>query len=268
MTHSAFRFTDAICRKPSASVVDGLRAGTGRDPDPALFLTQHGHYLTALQNAGVQLTVLDALDDFPDAVFVEDAALCFTPVAVVCRPGAPTRFGEAAAMTPHLHRFFPRVAELAAGRLEGGDVLVTGREVLVGLSDRSDREGVDALAAALAPHGLPVRAVQTPADTLHFKSDCAVLGEDVVFSTASLASSGCFDGYEVVEVPAGEEAAANLIRVNDTVIMRTGFPESQRLLTERGTVDGFEVVAIDTGEAALIDGGLSCLSLRFARDLR
>ena len=100
----------------------------------------------------------------------------------------------------------------------------------------------------------------TPPGVLHFKTDCAVIGADVIFSTARLAASDCFDGYDVLVCPSGEEAAANMIRVNDHVLMRTGFPKTEAQLRD----SGYDVITVRADEAARIDGGLSCMSLRCA----
>jgi dimethylargininase len=257
---SPIRFRVALVRPPSPSVVDGLRAVDGPAPDFGAFVVEHEGYCAALAAAGLLVEVLDPLDDFPDAVFVEDAALCIGTHATVLRPGAPSRVGEADAIVADLDARFASVARVTEGHVDGGDILVTGTEILVGLSARTDRAGVDGLAAATAPTGLPVRVVETPPGVLHFKTDCAIVDDTTIFSTARLAASGCFDGYDVIECPAGEEAAANLIRVNDHVLMRTGFPATEALL--RGA--GYEVVTVPADEAARIDGGLSCMSLRCA----
>lgn len=257
---SPIRFTMALVRPPSPSVVDGLRAGDGPDPDFAAFAAEHDLYLSALEAAGMRVEIMDSLDEFPDAVFVEDAALCIGPHATVLRPGAPSRAGEADAIVADLEARFASVARVTEGHVDGGDILVSGTEIMVGLSERTDRAGVAALAEAVAPTGLPVRIVETPPGVLHFKTDCAIVDDTTILSTARLAASGCFDGYDVLICPDGEEAAANLIRVNDVILMRTGFPLTQALLTDAG----YQVVTVQSDEAARIDGGLSCMSLRCA----
>ncbi|MEM9466312.1 MAG: dimethylarginine dimethylaminohydrolase [Actinomycetota bacterium] len=257
---SPIRFTVALVRPPTPSVVAGLRAGDGPDPDFGAFVAEHDGYVRALADAGLRVETMAALDDFPDAVFVEDAALCIGSHAIVLRPGAPTRAGEADAIVDDLTDRFATVARVERGYVDGGDILVTGREILVGLSARTDETGTAALADAAAPTGLPVRVVTTPPGVLHFKTDCAIVDDTTIFATGRLAASGCFDGYDVIECPAGEEAAANLIRVNDHVIMRTGFPATETLLRDRG----YEVATVQADEAARIDGGLSCMSLRCA----
>jgi dimethylargininase len=255
------RFDRALTRLPAASVVRGLRAGDGGDPDQALFERQHESYRAALVAAGVAVEVLPPLEAFPDSVFLEDAALCLPGLAVALRPGAPSRRGEAAALRPRLEALFETVLDLPdTANLDGGDILTTDREILVGLSARSDAAGAEALAAALAPHGYRVRRVATPAGVLHLKSDCATLGGNAVLATPRLAAAGCFAGYEVIETAPGEEAAANAIRVNDRVFVAAGFPGTAGRLAEAG----YDLVPLDLSEAAKLDGGLSCLSLRFA----
>lgn len=257
---SPIRFTHALVRPPSASVVDGLRAIDGPDPDFDRFVAEHGEYCVALERAGMAVEVMVELPAFPDAVFVEDAALCIGDHAVILRPGAPTRAGEAAAITQDLESRFATVAAIAEGHVDGGDILVTATEIVVGLSARTDGVGVESLAAATRPSGFPVRPVDTPSDVLHLKTDCAIIDDRTIFSTRRLAASGCFSEYEVILCPEGEEPAANLIRVNDVVIMRAGFPRTAALLE----ASGYRIELLQADEAALIDGGLSCMSLRCA----
>ena len=230
------------------------------NPDMELLLSHHDAYVRALQQAGCEVTVLEPLEEFPDSLFVEDTALCLREGAVVLRPGAPTRFGEAAAMAPHLRDVFTEVRQLAGpGSLEGGDILTTESEILIGSSERSTSEGITELRDMVAEWGYTVREVSTPSGVLHFKSDCSLLDGSTILSTSRLSASGCFEGYTVIEVEPGEEAAANSIRVNDVVFMPQGFP----MTAERVRQAGFVVIELENSECQKIDGGLSCLSLRF-----
>jgi dimethylargininase len=169
--------------------------------------------------------------------------------------------GEVAEMRPAIAKFYgDRIAEITApGTIEGGDILVTGREILVGLSARTNRLGVAQLSDIVREYGYTLRLVETPAGVLHFKTDCGLLAPETILSTRRLAVSGCFEGYEVLLVPDGEEAASNCIRFNNLVIMAAGFPRTAEMLA----VHGYEVVQIDNIECAKLDGGMSCLSLRF-----
>jgi len=260
--HRSWQFTHFISRQPGKSIATGLRAASGPDPDPAVFLAEHDAYVTALVSTGATATVLPPLEDFPDSVFVEDPALCAGDTAIILRPGAESRFGEANAMAPALETLFTsnggKVARLESGFVDGGDILLTDHEALIGLSERTDETGLAALTPLLEKQGYRVRTVHTPEGVLHFKSDCGLLDEKTIFSTRLLATSGCFDGYRVIEAPDGEAAAANLIRFNDHVFVRTGFPKTQAMLE----AEGYSVRTLDADQAARVDGGLSCMSLR------
>jgi dimethylargininase len=145
------------------------------------------------------------------------------------------------------------------GHIEGGDILVTGREILVGRSDRTDAAGVAELAEIVAEWGHSLREVFTPPGVLHFKTDCSLMDAETILATKRLDASGCFEGYRVLHVAEGEEAAANAIRFNNLVLMAAGFPRTAEMLDKAG----YEIVEIDNTDCALLDGGMSCLSLRF-----
>lgn len=253
------RFNQALVRSPPLSVLAGLRAVDVGSPSYEGVLAEHGAYVAALEAAGVAVDVLPALEAFPDSLFVEDAALVFTGAAVLLAPGAPSRRGETAALEPVLRERFERVLAVARGSVDGGDVLTTPRKVFIGRSVRTDAAGSAALAEALARLDFSAEPVTTPAGVLHFKSDCALLDEDTIFATPRLAASGVFDGFRILLTPAGEEAAANALHINDRVLASAGFPRSQALLTDAG----YDVIALDTREIAKIDAGLSCMSLRW-----
>lgn len=258
-TGPGWRFTRAVTRRPGIEAAAGLRSVDAGNPDPDRMLAHHGVYVATLRAAGVSVTELAPLKGFPDAQFVEDTALCLHEGVVMMRPGAPSRMGEVAEMEPVLAALFPAVRRIAGpGHVEAGDILWTGSEILVGLFARTDAQGVEELRVIVGQWGHRLRVVQTPPGVLHFKTDCSLLGPGRILSTTRLAASGCFAGYDVIEVPAGEDAAANLIRVNDVVMMATGFPHTAALLRSKG----LKVHEIPNDECALIDGGMSCLSLR------
>lgn len=254
-------FTHAITRRPSASITRGLRAVDTGTPDLALMQVHHDAYIATLRETGAIVVELPPLDAFPDSVFVEDTALCLPQGAVVMRPGAPSRLGEAAEMAPHLRALYKEVVEIAEADcfIEGGDILVTEREILVGRSARTNAAGIAELTRLVAPWGHKVREVHTPPGVLHFKTDCSLLDADTILSTPRLSASGCFAGYKVIGVPKGEEAAANTIRFNDLVLMPAGFPRTRDAIAAAG----FTVREIGNSECAKLDGGMSCLSLRF-----
>jgi dimethylargininase len=260
LSEPCYQFTRAITRLPAPSIVHGLRAEDTGDPDYRQMLRDHAHYVETLRLAGAEVTELAALEEFPDSVFVEDVALCLPEAAILMRPGAAPRAGEVARMAPVLRDFYQQLLSIEApGHIEGGDVLVTSREILVGRSARTDAAGIAQLGAIVGRFGYRLREVETPAGILHFKTDCSLLDAETILATRRLDASGCFDGYRVIHTAGGEEAGANSIRYNDLVLMPAGFPRTlERLLRA-----GFDVREINNSECARLDGGMSCLSLRF-----
>ncbi|MFC2968122.1 dimethylarginine dimethylaminohydrolase family protein [Acidimangrovimonas pyrenivorans] len=259
MSDRSFRFTHAITRAPAPSIVDGLRAVDTGTPDLAVMQAHHADYIATLRETGATVVELPALPAYPDSVFVEDTALCLPEGAVVMRPGAPSRLGEAAEMAPTLRALYGEVVAIESGHVEGGDILTTEREILVGRSARTDADGVAELARLTARWGYAVREVETPPGVLHFKTDCSLLDAETILTTERLAASGCFDGYKVIHTAEGEEACANTIRFNDLVLMPAGFPKT----AERLAAAGYDIRQIGNSECAKLDGGMSCLSLRF-----
>jgi dimethylargininase len=262
MSERSFRFTHAITRRPSSSAALGLRAVDTGAPDLALMRRHHAEYVAALRSTGATVIELEALEEFPDCVFVEDTALCLPEGAVVLRPGAPSRRGEAAAMAGHLRALYEEdvLTIEGPGTIDGGDVLVTEREILVGRSGRTDEAGIAALAAAVERWGYVVRTVITPQEVLHLKTDCSLLDCETILATPRLAGLGVFAGYQVILTAPGEEAAANSARFNDLVLMPAGFIRT----AARVAAAGFAVRMIGNSECAKLDGGMSCLSLRFS----
>ncbi len=254
-----FHFNRALVRSPSPSVVRGLRAEHRGDPTLAGVQDEQEAYISALESAGVSVERLPALDAFPDSIFVEDAALVFTEGAIVLRPGAPSRRDEGRAIAPDLGQHFERVLELEDGTAEGGDILTTPDEVLIGLSARTDTSGASALLGLLEKLGRRGRVVKTPPGVLHFKTDCSLLDEETILSTARLAATGVFEGYRVVLTPDGEEAAANSLRVNDRIFIGEGF----RKTADRLAGLGYNIVPLPNTQIGLLDAGFSCLSLRW-----
>lgn len=260
MSHT-HEFRHAITRKPGQSIVDGLRAEDTGTPDLGQMLADHAAYVAALRSTGAEVVELPPLAAYPDSVFVEDTMLCLPKLAIAMRPGAPTRQGEVAEMRPAIQGFYgDDIREVTApATIEGGDILVTGREILVGLSARTNREGVAQLTDIVGEYGYSLRLVEVPDGVLHFKTDCGLLDPETILSTRRLAISDCFKGYRVLHVADQEEAASNCIRFNNLVIMGAGFPRTAEMLDQAG----YEVVQINNSECAKLDGGMSCLSLRF-----
>ena len=257
----SYRFTHAITRVPPASAINGLRAVDTGAPNLDLMRTHHADYIAALKSTGATVIELPALEAYPDSLFVEDTALCLPQGAVVMRPGAPSRLGEAAEMAPHLKALYGDVRHVTGAQnfIEAGDILTTETEILVGRSARTNAGGVAELTELVADWGHRVREVFTPPGVLHFKTDCSLLDAETILATERLDASGCFAGYKVIHTAPGEEACANAIRFNDLVLMPAGFPHTR----DRLLAAGYALREIGNSECAKLDGGMSCLSLRF-----
>lgn len=253
---SAFAFSAAIVRTPAPSVVKGLRTGEAA-PTYQGVLAEFTAYAAALAQAGLAVETLAPLDGFPDAVFVEDPAFVLAEGAILLKPGTPTRMGETAKIAPALQRRFERVLELDEGFADGGDILVLPGEILIGLSGRTDKLGAKRFCELARDLGRKARIVETPAGVLHLKTACALIDDETVIATPALA--GMFEGFEVIETPAGEERAANLLRVNDTILVGAAYSRTIDLLAKRAP----NLVPLAVSEIRKIDAGLSCLSLRW-----
>lgn len=255
-----FDYTHAIVRQPAPTVVSGLRADDGPDPDYAALVIEHGAYVTALRELGLDVTVLPPAEMFPDSVFVEDPALVFGEGAIVLNLSAKTRAGEAALIAPELEsRFEPVLHMRGPGHADGGDILVLPDRVLIGLSSRTDRVGAEELIGLLAKLGKRAEIAETPAGVLHFKTGCSLIDEETVFALPQMATLQAFAGLRVIAVPADEQKAANKLRIRDAALIGDNFPKSREIIEARGV----RTIALPVEQIGRIDAGLSCMSLRW-----
>lgn len=250
--------THALLRRPAPTVADGLTTVDEGRPDVAHTLEQFEAYVAALRNAGVDVTVLDPLPAYPDAHFVEDVAVVTPEVIVRTRPGAPARRGEIEAIDTALRRFGSVVAIEAPGTLDGGDVLIVGDRVFVGLSERTNDAGARQLRAIVEPQGFSCVTVPVGAG-LHLKSSVNAVSDDTLVLTREFADEPAFAEFGRLVVPDVEAYAANVLRVNDRVLVPDGCPSVAGLLRRRG----LQLVELAMSEFRKMDGGLTCLSVRF-----
>ncbi len=255
-------FKHVIVKTPCAAMVNGItdhpELGT---PDYQKALEQHAAYIEALKKCGVDVTVLPPDENYPDSCFVEDPAIVTKYCAIITSPGAPTRRGETAAVEQAVAKFYPpeKIFHIKApGTLEGGDVMMCGDTFYVGLSARTNQAGVEQLAAILEPFGCKVVGVPLT-EVLHLKTGVVYLEHGVLLAAGEFLTKPAFEGYTKIEVPADEPYAANCIWVNDKVIVPAGYPKVLAAVQAAG----YETLVCDTSEFKKIDGGLSCLSLRF-----
>ncbi len=254
--------THALVQPPSTSFAQGLTTVDLGKPDVRVAQRQHDAYCNALLQCGLSLTRLPADPAFPDGTFVEDTAVVLHGCVVLTRPGATSRQGETATVRPHLpQRLGPLLEIVAPGTLDGGDVCVAGHKVFIGLSSRTNQEGARQLAQHAAAFGYAATTVDVAAvpGILHLKSGMVALDSNRLVVCAALESHPALRGFELEVVDPQESYAANCVLVNGVVLLASGFPR----LRARLEALAYRVVPLDMSEFQKMDGGLTCLSLRW-----
>jgi len=252
----------AIVRPPAPTFHRGLTTAALGAPDLALAVRQHAAYCRALEDSGLRVIRLAPDPAHPDSPFVEDTVVLSGECAILTRPGAPARRGEIAAIEPEIATHYAKVARIEApGTLDGGDVCDCDDHVLIGISARTNPAGAEQLARVFTDHGRAASLVDIRHSRrlLHLKSGVSYLGDGRVAVVAALGDHPELRRYEQVRVGEDEEYAANAVRVNDVVLVAAGYPRFARALGDLG----YGVVPLDVSEFRKMDGGLSCLSLRF-----
>lgn len=256
------KFNHVIVKRPCRALTEGITSGLypGK-PDYELALRQHDAYIAALKQCGVDVTVLPADEAYPDSCFVEDPAILTRSCAIITNPGAPTRKGEVPAILEAVKQFYPeeKIEFIHdPGTLEGGDVMMVGDHFFVGRSARTNEEGILQLTAILAKYSMTCSEVPLT-EVLHLKTGVNYLENGNMLVSGEFVDKPDFAAYHRVQIPEEEAYAANCIWVNDTVIVPEGYPAV--LAAVQGL--GYKTLTVDTSEYRKIDGGLSCLSLRF-----
>ena len=255
-------FQNVIVRRPCRAMVEGITSNPqlGK-PDYEKALQQHDTYIEALKKCGVNVTVLPADERYPDSCFVEDPAVITRKCAIITNPGAESRNGEKDEIIGAIREFFPedKIEYIKApGTLEGGDVMMVGDHFYVGRSARTNEEGIRQFIEILNKHGLTGSEVPLT-EVLHLKTGVNYLENNKLLVSGEFTDKADFESFDRIEIPEEEAYAANCIWVNGTVIVPEGYPAVEAAV--RGL--GYPVLLVDTSEFRKIDGGLSCLSLRF-----
>lgn len=249
-------YTRAIVRRPGRNFANGITTSDLGKPNFNKALEQHAAYCEALKRCGVELTVLEADERYPDGCFVEDTAVVNSRMKVVSRPGAATRRGEEETIAGVLAGSGPTESITAPGTLEGGDVLRAENHYYIGISERTNTEGASQLSAILAKHGFTSSMIRVEAG-LHLKSDIAYLGNGNFISTPVF--SHVAHPANTIILDPEEYYSANCLRVNDYLLIAKGFPKSKKKILDLG----YNIIELDMSEFRKMDGGLTCLSLLF-----
>ena len=244
---------------PAQSLVDGITTAGLGEPDYPLALEQHRHYIDALESCHLTVEVMPADEQFPDSMFIEDTALLMPRCAIVTNPGAASRRGEVQQVSARLNQYYDKVESIQApGTIDGGDVMMVDDHCYIGLSERTNRDGAAQMIKLLQAHGyngsmLPI------SESLHLKSSVSYLENNNLVVTGELCDKAEFTEFKQIRIEEAERYAANCVWINDRVLVPTGFPRSAGMIQALG----YSVIELDVSEFRKLDGGLSCLSLRF-----
>lgn len=247
----------ALTREISPAIARCELTHLSRTPiDLQLARTQHRDYERALRDAGYDVERLPADADMPDSVFVEDIAIVLPEVAIVTRPGAASRRGEVPAVADALGRFRPLRHIAAPGTMDGGDVLIVDKRIFVGVSSRTNRDGVAQLEKIVAPFAYTVHVVDVRG-CLHLKSAATAVGDSLVLVNPEWIPANAFRDFERLAVNPGEPAAANALRLTDRIVFAAAFPRTADRLRARG----LRLAIVDASELAKAEGAVTCCSL-------
>ena len=258
----SWKFRFALVRPPSESYAQGLTSAGQGPPDLDLTWAQHGAYCDALRRCGLEVQALAPDDRFPDGTFVEDTAILAERAAIVTLPGAPSRAGEVNSIAAALGKLCNEVQRIVApGSVDGGDLCQAEEHFFIGLSARTNAEGARQLSGVLRAHGYTTSTIdiRNNRKLLHLKSGIAYLGNRRLALCSDFPDVAEFAGFQVIRSAADEDYAANCVRINQHVLIASGYPQFAAALAQAGLA----TLALDVSEFRKMDGGLSCLSLRY-----
>ena len=256
-------FKNAIVRKPSQSMLEGITTGMFSEETPIYedAVKQHEGYVRALEDLGVAVTVLDKLEDYPDSCFVEDPAVVMTECAIITNSPKESRNGEKFEIIDTIKDFYKddQIFYIEApGTMEGGDVMQVGQHFYIGLSDRTNQEGADQFNKIVSQFGYTCSTVPVT-EGLHLKDFVIYLENNNMLVSPVMNEVEAFQKFNRYVVDKEELYAINSLYINGTVLVPEGFPKTQAYIESLG----YPVKVVNTDEFKKIDGSLTCLSLRF-----
>ena len=254
----SYSFKNAIIRQPNKSIENGL-SSQNLHPDYEIIKEEHHHYVKAINEAGLKITLLETLEEYPDSIFVEDPALTYKSNVIILNPFDLSRNGERDIIKKEIKHLFDNILFIEGGFVEGGDILNINNHFIIGLSNRTNKLGADNLSKILKRLGATVEICKTPDDILHFKSECSVLDDDTILVSNKMSKLDYLkSNYHLIELPIGEEGAANALRINDKLLLPDGFIKAEEMLSKK-----YNIIKVKVDEIAKVDAGLSCMSLRY-----
>ena len=254
----SYSFKNAIIRQPNKSIQNGL-SSQNLHPHYEIIAEEHSNYIKAIKEAGLQIQLLEALEEYPDSIFVEDPALTYKSNVIILNPFDPSRNGEKNIIKHEIKHLFDNILFVEDGFVEGGDILNINNHFIIGLSHRTNKLGADKLSKILQSLGATVEICKTPDDILHFKSECSIIDDGTILVSNKMAQLNYLrSNYHLIELPLGEEGAANSLRINDKLLLPDGFEKAEEMLSKK-----YNIIKVKVDEIAKVDAGLSCMSLRY-----
>lgn len=251
-------YSKAIVRKPGENFSEGLTTVNLGTPDFSIVQRQHSAYIKILSDLGLHVEVLDPVLEHPDAHFVEDVAVIFSEAAIVTNPGAEARKGEVDFIKPVLKKYKDLKQINPPGTLDGGDVLQIGKQFFVGISARTNKDGAQQFREITKTFGYSVQFIEV-GDGLHLKSSVNYVGNETVLITSDLKDHDAFKALQKIIIDDDEAYAANSLWINNNVLTPAGFPKTRACLESLN----LNIIELHMSEVQKMDGGLTCLSLRF-----
>lgn len=252
-------FKKAIVRNPCNNIINGITAANLGLPDFSKALKQHQNYFDVLKNCGLEVFIMEADENYPDSTFIEDTALLTPKCAIIMRPGIQSRRGEIDAVAEFLSGHFDCIETITRpGTIEAGDIMMVGKHFYIGISERTNEAGADQLIHILKKYGMSGSKVKLN-NVLHLKTGLAYLENNNLIISGEFLNYPEFKQFNHIIIEQDESYAANCIWVNETVIIPSGFPNSKATIEKTG----YKTWEVDVSEFQKLDGGLSCLSLRF-----
>jgi dimethylargininase len=249
----------AITRPVSDSIIECELTHLDRAPiDVARAREQHAAYERALEiDAHCRIVRTAAAPHLPDAVFVEDTAVVVDEVAIITRPGAESRRGEATGVAEALAQYRQLRYIEPPGTIDGGDVLFCGRRAFIGQTTRTNADGIAQVRRILEPFGYTVSGVDVRG-CLHLKSAATAIAETQLLINPERISRAQFPGIDFLCVDPREPDAANILKAGDDYIYSSAFPRTREMLERSLTL-----TILDMSELAKAEGAVTCCSLIF-----
>jgi len=252
-------FTDAIVRTPCKNIINGITTSNEGEPDYIKAINQHKLYINALKFCGLEVTVLPEKEIYPDSTFVEDVALLTPNCAIITQPGAPSRQKETKSIKSVVIDFFDDVKMIKSpGTVDAGDIMMVGSHYYIGLSKRTNIAGAKQIIKILEQYNMTGSTVSL-SDMVHLKSGVAYLENNNLVVTGEFIDKPEFKKFNLIKIADDESYAANCVWINNYVLVAKGYPKTKKLIEQAG----YETIELGMSEFRKLDGGLSCLSLRF-----